>query len=478
MLPNISSHRHDVASGMHDIYLVFPDGFDGALNWLVPTQRWEHEPEDQMLRRMQWFDRARFGHMMHWGAYSVLGKGEWYMNTHQISKPDYIDLACKPFNPQHYDANAWADVIASAGQRYLTITTKHHDGYAIFDSNVIDFAPYDVVDTSDCHLSLLEPLAIACRERGIVFCTYYSLLDWSNPNAVAVDAAYAAAGEDPIAQAACATSIEAQRYMSQLREHLKEVIEIFDPALIWFDGGWAGFLDDTNSQSLRDFLRYLSPNIIVNNRIGYGHGDYTTPEQSIPAGTQSTHWESCMTMNNSWAYSFTDTHWKNSVTVLSNLLDCASKGGNYLLNTGPTPDGQIPQPCVDTLGEVGRWLGIWGDAVYGTRAGTLSVAAQPQAWCTTAMPDKTYISLLQWPDDAIVRVQKTASNHHRRLVTQCARAAAGMADQRRPGADQSASTNARPLGRGGGAPHRGLSRTGAISGQSLVPHHHHQQCLV
>ncbi|EOV6166138.1 MULTISPECIES: alpha-L-fucosidase [Citrobacter] len=384
-----------------DIYILFPDGFTGYLNWFVFSQYSGTETEEAKLRRMKWFDDSRFGHMMHWGAYSVLGEGEWVMNTNQIPKSDYITEACAPFNPDKYSPDEWAYIIQSTGQKYLTITTKHHDGFAMFDTNVTEFAPYDVENTAAIHQSVLRPLATACRERGIIFCCYYSLLDWGNVNEVAI--------EDDAAVPTTINPADVTRYLSEMKEHLKELIEIFDPALIWFDGAWAAFLNKDVSTNIRDFLHRLSPDIIINDRIGNGAGDYSTPEQSIPTDSQTGPWEACMTINNSWGYNTSDTNWKDAQVLLNDLLDCASKGGNLLLNTGPDAEGVIPQPCVDRLSEIGRWMQTWGEAIYETRAGTLNVSMQPSVFCTLSktkklQKEKLYVTITNLPEDKKLRV--------------------------------------------------------------------------
>ncbi|WP_159565310.1 alpha-L-fucosidase [Budvicia diplopodorum] len=393
-----------------DIYFCFPNGFSGALNWFCFCQSFQQETDEAAIRRMQWFNESRFGHMMHWGAYSVLGKGEWIMDTDNIPKEQYIQEACIPFNPTQYDPEAWADTIYNAGQRYLTITTKHHDGFAMFETNVDDFAPYDVENTANIHHPVLTDLAAACRRRGIKFATYYSLLDWGNVHEVAVEDAAAADPRNPNP-----APLNAEWYISELKEHLKELIEIFDPVLIWFDGGWAHFLNDDVANNINRYLRQLSPEIIINNRLSGNPNvaDYTTPEQSIPPGTLSGPWESCMTMNNSWGYNRSDLNWKSTLELLQHLLDCASKGGNYLLNTGPTGDGLIPQPCIDRLSKIGMWLNKWGTAVYGTRAGTLDVSAQSGAYCTMKLPGTVYITLTEWPEDKKVRIDRPVNTINR-----------------------------------------------------------------
>lgn len=385
-----------------DVFFYFPNGFTGYLNWFVFCQNPGNETEEHKQHRMHWFNQARFGHMIHWGAYSVLGRGEWVMNNESIPKSEYIQDACVPFNPQNYDPDYWAGVIKQTGQRYVTVTTKHHDGFTMFDTNVIDFAPYDVENTASIHLSVLRPLAKACRAQGITFCCYYSWLDWGNVNEIAIEAAAAA---DP----ATINPDDVTRYLSEMKEHLKELIEIFDPALIWFDGSWAAFIDSNVSREVGAFLRRLSPDIIINDRIGNSAGDFSTAEQSIPAGTQTGAWEACMTINDSWGYNRSDTNWKSAQTLLNDLLDCVSKGGNFLLNTGPTGDGVMPSASIDVLNELGNWMQIWGAAIYSTRAGTLDVSAQSDTYCTLGSDNTLYVIVTQLPENRLLLIDLPAS---------------------------------------------------------------------
>ncbi|CAB3757829.1 alpha-L-fucosidase [Paraburkholderia humisilvae] len=398
-IDTVSGKKSLSFDGEQDVYFRFPTGFSGDLNWFVFCQDPPGETQEAKLRRMQWFTDSRFGHMMHWGAYSVLGRGEWVMHNENIPKSDYIEEACKPFDPTQYDPQYWASVIESTGQKYLTITTKHHDGFAMFETNVVDFAPYDVVNTASIHASVLRPLVDACRGRGIEFCTYYSLLDWGNVNEVAIENEAAVDPEKINPDDVC-------RYLSELKEHLKELVQIFDPPLIWFDGAWAAFLTGDVPNQLRAYLRRLSPGIVINNRLGGAPnvGDYVTPEQSIPAGTQNELWETCMTVNDSWSYTTDDNHWKPAAELLGDLLECASNGGNFLLDTGPTADGVIPQPCLDQLAPLGTWMQTWGQAIYGTRAGTLDVSAQAGAYCTLGKDNTLYVIVTAWPADLQLRV--------------------------------------------------------------------------
>lgn len=389
-----------------DIFFCFPEGFSGYLNWFVLCQNPEIETHEAKLQRMKWFNDARFGHMIHWGAYSVLGQGEWVMNKKQIPKDEYINEACIPFNPLQYDPEKWADIIQSTGQKYLTITTKHHDGFAMFDTNIIEFAPYDVVNTATIHSSVLRPLAEACRKRGIVFCCYYSWLDWGNVNEVSIENA---AAIDP----ATINPDDVTRYLSEMKEHLRELIEIFDPALIWFDGSWAAFVENQNkadlSTEIKWFLHRLSPDITINERIGGSpnQGDFNTYEQAVAASTQINFWESCQTtsQDGSWGYTTASLGCKPVTELMGYLFDSASKGGNMLLNTGPTGDGVIEQSYTDALALMGGWMEKWGNAIYGTRAGTLDVSAQTGVYCTVGSDNKAYIIITQLPTDNTLRIQ-------------------------------------------------------------------------
>jgi alpha-L-fucosidase len=335
------------------------------------------ESPEAKNERMEWWRDARFGMFIHWGVYSVPagfwdGKptnnvGEWIMNTVPISREDYTPLA-KEFNPTNYDPVAWARLAKQAGMKYLVITSKHHDGFCLFDTKATD---WDVVDATPYGKDLLKPLAEACRAEGIEFCVYYSIMDWHHPSQNGAATPWVM---DPNRKG---------EYVAYMKAQLKELIDSCNPQVLWFDGEWVDWWTEEDGRDLYAYLRGLKPDLIVNNRVGKGRqgmqgfnksdaeyvGDFGTPEQEIPAqGVPGVDWESCMTMNNTWGFRKDDHNWKSTETLVRNLVDIASKGGNYLLNVGPTADGEIPAASVERLEQIGTWMERNGESIYGTSA--------------------------------------------------------------------------------------------------------------
>ncbi|MFJ9412822.1 alpha-L-fucosidase [Streptomyces sp. NPDC101227] len=346
--------------------------------------------------RTAWWRQDRFGMFIHFGAYSNL-EGEYTRPDGTVCRnAEWIKRECKipdevyerqaaTFNPAGFDATAVVKAAKDAGQRYIVITAKHHDGYAMWPTrqnkwNLRDHSAFDP------HRDILAELKKAADAAGIKLGFYYSIWDWHDPDF-----------GDP------ATF---PRYEKRMYGQLKELIDGYDPALLWFDGEWDAD-HPTNKWSRQDgadlqaYLHGLNPRLIVNNRVGKREvvdGDFGTPEQEIPAEpVDGQLWESCMTLNDHWGFARYDTHWKSSATVIRNLLDVAGRGGNYLLNVGPDRHGRIPQPSVDRLREAGRWLGTHGQggAVYG--AGHTGLVADPSWGAVSRRGNDLYASVTAWP---------------------------------------------------------------------------------
>jgi alpha-L-fucosidase len=383
-----------------------------CLTIIIPAAAAESPAERDA--RMQWWRDARFGMFIHWGLYaipagtwegkSVGGIGEWIMDGANIPVEKYEQLA-RQFNPVKYDAAEWVRIAKDAGARYIVITSKHHDGFSLFDSAA---AKYDVVDATPYGKCLLKPLSEECRKQGLKFCVYYSIMDWHHP------AQYRGSREhyNP-------TKVHPERkreYVDYMKAQLKELLNDCDPAVLWFDGEWLDWWTEEDAQEIYAFLRDLKPEIIINNRIGKGRqgmdgmnkgdqkysGDFGTPEQQIPAtGIPGVDWESCMTMNDTWGFRRDDQNWKSAETLIRNIIDIASKGGNYLLNVGPTAEGQIPQPSVERLQAIGGWMKKNGESIYATQASPF--AATPWGRCTRkTLADGTtrlYLHVFDWPRD-------------------------------------------------------------------------------
>jgi alpha-L-fucosidase len=367
------------------------------------------EQADSRDSRLQWFRDARFGMFIHWGLYSVAagqwdgkttsGASEWIMNDLQIPASKYQQLLSQ-FNPEKFNALEWVQLAKEAGMKYIVITTKHHDGFALYPSRITDWS----VRSTPFHRDPLKELATACKQQGIRLCFYHSIMDWHHPDYSPRKSWNDLSHQTP----------NMDRYVNFLKAQVNELLTDYGPiSLLWFDGQWENTWTYERGADLYNYVRSLQPDILVNNRVNTDLplqpgqvpvGDYKTPEQHIPSNSGPTFngdWETCMTMNNTWGFKTADHDWKSSQLLVRNLIDCASKGGNYLLNVGPTGDGLIPQPSIDRLKEIGHWLNLNGSAIYGTSAGPF---ARPLPWGRVTMKGSgnrttLYLHVFDWPRD-------------------------------------------------------------------------------
>jgi len=361
-------------------------------------------------RRMGWWRDARFGMFIHWGLYAIpagqwhgqkiKGVGEWIMNNAHIPVSEYAQLAGQ-FNPVKFDADRWVGIAKDAGMKYIVITSKHHDGFCLWDSKV---SKYDVSDATPFGRDILAELSRACRAQGIRFCLYYSIMDWHHPDAQAPFY--------PRYNDSSRSNPNFSRYVDgYLRPQLKELITSYGPlGVLWFDGEWIRDWTPELGMQTYKYVLSLQPDIIVNNRVGKGRrgmqgldkpgqfaGDFGTPEQQIPPkGLPGTDWETCMTMNDTWGYKSFDNNWKSAEQLIRKLVDIASKGGNFLLNVGPTAEGLIPQPSVERLTAIGKWMKVNGESIYGT---TASPIGKPGWGRCTAKAGRLYLHVFDWPAD-------------------------------------------------------------------------------
>jgi alpha-L-fucosidase len=373
------------------------------------TKNYLNESRAQYEARMVWWTQARFGMFIHWGLYSIpagewkgsTNHAEWIRTTAQIPLGEY-DKFVGQFNPVKFNAAEWVKLAKNAGMKYITITSKHHDGFCLFDSKFTDF---DVMSTP-FKRDILKELADACHKEGIKICWYHSIMDWHHPDYLPrreweKDRSTAGADYD--------------RYVQHLKNQLKELLTNYgEISVLWFDGEWESTWNQKYGTEIYNYVRSLQPNIIINNRVGAGRagmegftkagefaGDFGTPEQEIPAtGMPGLYWETCMTMNNNWGYNKHDDHWKSPEDLIRKLSDIASKGGNFLLNVGPTSEGVFPQPSVDRLKAMGEWMKVNGEAIYSTKASPFKNLSWGR--CTQKAIEggvRLYLHVFDWPLD-------------------------------------------------------------------------------
>jgi alpha-L-fucosidase len=325
------------------------------------------DPESPAAKeaRLAWFKEAKFGLFIHWGLYAIPagywkgerapGIGEWIMNRMKIPVGEYEKLA-SGFNPYKFNADAWAQMAADAGMKYVVITSKHHDGFALFKSQA---SKYNSYDATPFHRDVIRELAAACARRGLRFGVYYSQSqDWHERGGTGNNWDFPAnevKDKDGSYDAYLKGKVEPQ---------LKELLTNYGPmCLIWFDT--PQMMTGDRPKRLTDIVRTLQPNCLIDGRLG-AVGDYeSTGDNAIPPTRKDGAWEVPATLNRTWGFRSDDHDWKSPGELVFKLVDIVSKGGNYLLNVGPTAEGVVPQPSQDNLRAVGEWLKLNGEAVYG-----------------------------------------------------------------------------------------------------------------
>lgn len=373
------------------------------------------ETAEQRDARMKWWREARFGLFIHWGIYSVpagiyhgkpvSGLGEWIMNQVKIPVADYAAYA-KQFNPVKFNAGDWVRLARDAGAKYIVFTSKHHDGFAMFRSQA---SPYNVVDATPFGRDVVGEIAEACRKYDVKLGLYYSQSeDWGHPGGVVRQGRW-----DPAQQGSL------DEYLDKVAvPQVREILSNYGPiSILWWD-----LPENLNASQAARFppLLSLQPGIITNNRLSRGSGgDLSTPENIVPAtGIPGKDFEVCMTMNDTWGFKRDDQAWKSGTELIRKLVDTASKGGNYLLNVGPTAEGLIPAPSVDRLEEIGRWLRVNGEAIYGVTAGPFPYLRWGRA---TRKGQTLYLHVFDWPKDGVLSVPLRNRVREARLLSDSAR---------------------------------------------------------
>jgi alpha-L-fucosidase len=378
------------------------------------TMNPQPETRAQHDARMAWWRDARFGMFIHWGVYAVPagawnGKtnyGEWIRNSAEIPLEVYDQFRTK-FNPVQFDADSWVKMARDAGMKYIVITSKHHDGFCMFDTKQTDFN----IMSTPFRRDPMKELAAACKKYGLKFCFYHSIMDWHHPD-------YLPRREWEKDRTTAGADFN--RYVSYMKAELKELLTNYgDIGVLWFDGEWENTWNEQYGKDIYHYVRSLQPGILVNNRVGAGRldmegltkegafgGDFGTPEQQIPAtGLPGVDWETCMTMNDHWGYNRADKNFKSTKEIIRMLADIASKGGNYLLNVGPTAEGLFPTESVERLGAIGKWMAVNSESVYGTSASPFSQL--PWGRCTQKMDTAgtvLYLHVFDWPSDGTLEL--------------------------------------------------------------------------
>jgi alpha-L-fucosidase len=358
--------------------------------------------------RLEWFNEAKFGMFIHWGVYSAIagewkgrkepGFAEWAALQFNIPGPDYEEIA-RHFNPTKFNAEDWVRTAKDAGMRYIVLTSKHHDGFCMFATKQTDF---NIVDYTPFKRDVVKEMAEACKKYDMKFGLYYSLVDWHHPEFpkkyVQRNGVY-----HMVDKADADVSKYADYQIAQLKELLSNYGDI---CIVWFDAGGAFRNADRYGLLKGDevfaTIRKLQPDCLINNRLG-GDFDYGTPEQKIPGAIQDQAFETCMTIGKKWGYNKFDTTPKSAQELVRNLIDIAHKGGNFLLNVGPTDEGLIQQSNIDRLHEVGKWLEVNGESIYGTKNSPFA-AELPWGRSTTALRDggestRLFLHVFDWPKD-------------------------------------------------------------------------------
>ena len=367
----------------------------------LPLAAQSYHPAAENLKAREWFQDSKFGLFIHWGVYSVLGKGEWVMNNDGMPVSAYEKLPAQ-FNPTEFDPAEWVRMAKDAGMKYITITSKHHDGFAMFASKQSD---WNVVDRTPYKKDPLKMLADECHRQGIKLFFYYSQLDWHNPDYYPLGRTGRTAGRPP--------GGNFNRYLDYMDAQLRELLTNYGEIDgIWFDGMWDKPDADWQLSKTYSLIHSLQPAALIgsNHHLKPFDGeDFQMFEKDLPGGRTaefnskseigSLPLESCDTINGAWGYNKSDKRFKSSTQLIQYLVRAAGNNANFLLNVGPMPNGRIQPEFTERLHAMGEWLRVNGESIYGTRGGPV----KPRPWgVTTQKNGKIYVHVLDWNDELLV----------------------------------------------------------------------------
>ena len=390
----------DGISGVHNLIFFFPESAEFEADWFKLTSYNGTETEEEHNARMKWWKDAKFGQFIHFGAYSYLGGdymgrqtgwySEWIMNTLEISKEDYAANAVAHFNPENFDAKKIVNDAKAAGQKYLVITSRHHEGLSIYGTKIRNFKDYSLMNPDSCPEykggDILKELSLEFKNAGIHFGVYTTIMDWHDPTQKDYGGKIAEGHTK-------------EEYKTALKGQLKELIEDYGVEVFFFDGEWVSWWTADDGRELYRYILSLNENCIVNNRVGKrdpSDGDYGTPEQEIPLTGLDYDWESNVTMNNSFGYKKGDDNWKSAQWIVNSVVDIASKGGNMLLNVGPDGSGAVEAAPLENMSLAGKWFNKFGEAVYGTEKSCFSKSIGKDVKVTVKNDEgKIYVILLE-----------------------------------------------------------------------------------
>jgi alpha-L-fucosidase len=366
----------------------------GLCGWQEARSQAAYEPTPENLEARAWFQDAKFGLFVHWGIYSVLGAGEWVMQVRGIPAADYEKLP-DFFNPIDFDAEQWVSLVKAAGMRYITITAKHHDGFAMFDSDISD---WDIADRTPYGKDVIGALAEECRRQGIKLFLYYSQLDWHHPD-------YFPRGQTGQSAGRPDGGVW-YRYIDYMDAQLRELLTNYGPiGGIWFDGMWDRPDADWRIGQTYQLIHSLQPQALIgsnHHKAPFSGEDFQMFEKDLPgantAGFNTTEisrlpLETAETINRSWGFNITDRSYKSTAELIRYLVRAAGANANFLLNVGPMPNGEIQPEFAERLCEMGAWLERYGESIYGTRGGPVD----PAPWGVTTQSGSTvYVHVLDW----------------------------------------------------------------------------------